>query len=103
MNRKELLLDVLRENPDDAFARYALALEYKKENLPSKAREVLESLRKSQPDYLPTYYQLGKLIEEDGDDERALRVYKDGLHLAIRLHDLKTRSELEEAIWMLED
>lgn len=103
MNRKELLLDLLRENPNDAFACYALALEYKKEKLPGKARELLEQLRKEHPDYLATYYQLGKLIEDDGDEERALQVYKDGLHLAIRLHDLKTRSELEEAIWMLED
>ncbi|MGF1564205.1 MAG: hypothetical protein ACFCUH_02450 [Flavobacteriales bacterium] len=103
MNRKELLLDLLRENPNDSFARYALALEYKKENLPDKAREVFEALRNEHPDYLPTYYQLGKLVEEAGDEFRALQVYRDGLHLAIRLHDLKTRSELEEAIWMLED
>lgn len=103
MDRKALLRDVLRENPNDAFARYALALEYKKEELPGKARELLESLRLEQPDYLPTYYQLGKLIETAGDDEGALAIYREGLQLAILQHDLKTRSELEEAIWMLED
>lgn len=103
MDRKALLLDVLRENPNDTFARYALALEYNKEELPGKARELLELLRVEHPDYLPTYYQLGKLIETEGDEEKALSVYREGLQLAIKQHDLKTRSELEEAIWMLED
>jgi hypothetical protein len=55
------------------------------------------------PDYLPLYYQLGKLIEDAGDVEAALAVYRKGQVLAIAQYDLKTRSELEEAIWMLED
>ncbi len=103
MNRKELLLELFRDNPDDPFTRYALALEYRKENLPGKAREVLESLRRDMPDYLALYYQLGKLIEEAGDLEGALAVYREGHALATKQRDLKTRSELEEAIWMLDD
>lgn len=103
MKRKELLLELLRDDPNDPFARYALALEHKKENLSSEAREVLECLKHDQPEYLPLYYQLGKLIEEGGDIDDALDVYREGLAIATRQRDLKTRSELEEAIWMLED
>lgn len=103
MNRKDLLLELIRENHDDHFAHYCLALEYKKENRPADARAVLESLLNQAPDYLPLYYQLGKLIEDAGDLSAALAVYRKGQALAIAQHDLKTRSELEEAIWMLED
>lgn len=103
MNRKELLLALLKDDPQDRFARYALALEYRKENLLQKAQEVFEALKKDHPDYLPLYYQLGKLMEEAGDEQKALHVYQEGLSLAITQKDMKTRSELEEAIWMLED
>lgn len=103
MNRKELLLEMIRDNNDDHFAHYALALEYKKENRPADARAVLETLRVQAPTYLPLYYQLGKLIEDAGEVELALEIYRAGQTLAISQHDLKTRSELEEAIWMLEE
>lgn len=103
MNRKELLLSLLKEDPNDPFARYALALEYRKENLLHKAQEVFEALKNDHPDYLPLYYQLGKLIEESGDEQGAMAIYREGLALATVQRDLKTRSELEEAIWMLED
>ncbi len=103
MNRKELLLSLLKEDPKDPFARYALALEYRKENLLREAQEALESLKTDNPEYLPLYYQLGKLIEENGDEQAAMVVYREGLALATAQRDLKTRSELEEAIWMLED
>jgi cytochrome c-type biogenesis protein CcmH/NrfG len=103
MNRKDLLLDLIRENNNDHFAHYCLALEYKKENRPADARAVLEALMIQAPDYLPLYYQLGRIIEDAGDLSAALTVYRKGQALAVAQHDLKTRSELEEAIWMLED
>lgn len=103
MTRKELLLNLLKEDPNDPFARYALALEFRKENLLREAQEVLEALKSDQPDYLPLYYQLGKLIEERGNETEAMQVYREGLALATAQRELKTRSELEEAIWMLED
>lgn len=103
MNRKALLLDLIKENPDDQFARYALALEYKKENLLAEAKEVLINLKTQFSEYLPMYYQLGKLLESEGQIEAAVSTYKEGLTIATSQRDLKTRSELEEAIWMLED
>lgn len=103
MNRKALLLDMIKETPNDPFVCYALALEYKKEQLPDEARKLLEELKTKHPDYLALYYQLGKILEEGGDVDSALGIYREGLHLATKQRDLKTKSELEEAIWMIED
>lgn len=103
MNRKDTLIDMLKDDPSDAFLQYALALEWLKENNQPEALALLKKLVETQPEYLPTYYQLGKLMEQQGQIEAAIATYKKGEKIASEQRDLKTKSELSEAIWELED
>lgn len=100
MNRIEQIRQMLQEEPDDLFLRYALGLELKKIDQFQEAIEVFESLP---PSYLPRYYQLGKIHEDMSRVEEAIAVYKQGELLARSVGDLKTANELAEAVWMLED
>ncbi|MFT4777812.1 MAG: tetratricopeptide (TPR) repeat protein [Flavobacteriales bacterium] len=103
MNRKATLLEMLKEDPKDPFLLYALALEQVKDNDIQAATTVLKELISTQPDYLATYYQLGKLQEQQGQIDDAIETYKKGEKIASEQRDLKTKSELSEAIWELED
>ena len=99
MSRIAQIQQMLAEDPSDQFLQYALALEFKKEG---KKHEAVEALTKLSDEYLPKYYQLGKLLEEDEKIEKAILVYKNGEALARKTGDLKTANELAEAIWMLD-
>ena len=94
---------MLQDNPDDCFLNYASALEYAKEGNIYIAIEIMEKLITQDENYLATYYQLGKLYEQESQIEKALVVYKKGIVIAKQKEDIKTIGELEEALMILDD
>jgi tetratricopeptide (TPR) repeat protein len=101
-SRLELLREMLEKDPKDPFLHYALALEYIKGADTDKAIEVLIALTHESPDYLASYYQLGKLLEAQ-DTEKAKAYYKKGIDIARQQKNMKTLGELNEALALLED
>lgn len=99
----EMLKKWLQENPDDAFLNYAMALELLAADAPDEALILLLSLHEKDPTYLPAYYQLGKLHEYKGEKEEAISIYRSGIKVAQEQSDGKTKGELAEALFMLED
>ncbi len=100
-NRLELIAEMLEKNPNDTFLNYAAALEYKKDKDPAKAKKLLNRIMEQDPEYLATYYQLGKLLEEEGKNEKAIEVYRKGHKLAKEKNDVKAVGELSEALLIL--
>jgi len=98
MNRIEILKGFLKDNPDDSFSRYALALEYIKLGQNDEALREFETVRKSAPDYVPTYYQLGQLYQKLGLKHEAEKTFRTGITVAAKAGDEHTRSELEAAL-----
>ena len=101
--RLNRLLTMLESEPGDAFLTYALALEYLKTGDEQMSLELLLWLKQNEPSYVATYYQLGKLYEARAKIEDAKYTFSLGIDVAKRLKDFKTKSELEEALWLLED
>ncbi len=102
-NRMELISEMLEKNPDDTFLNYAAALEYRKDNEVDKAIDVFRKIIENDPEYLPTYYQLGKLLEEKDKTSEAIDFYKKGRALAKQKNDIKTLGELSEALLILDE
>jgi tetratricopeptide (TPR) repeat protein len=96
------LKQYLRENPNDSFSKFALALEFWKQDQPEKARKFFESIRQKDPEYLGVYYHLGKLYEELGDFKKARVIYDEGIELARNQQETRTLSELIEAKSIIE-
>ena len=101
--RFTMIQEMLKQNPEDSFLHYAVALEFKKHGDLKKAIEMLEELSEKQPDYLATYYQLGKMQEENAQPEKAINTYKKGIDLAKTQNDRKALGELNEALMLLEE
>ena len=98
ISRLENLKKMLQSDPQDTFARYALGLEYMSAGENENARDTFEELRVLDPNYVATYYQLGKVFELLGDENEARKVYEKGVYVAASQGDEHTKQELEQAI-----
>ena len=98
MDRLAALLDFYRDDPDDPFTRFALAQEYLKGGDDARALSFFEGLLHDHPDYVGTYYHLGKLYERLGRSESAAATYRAGVEAATRARDLHARTELQGAL-----
>ena len=58
---------------------------------------MFDEILEREPDYLGSYYHLGKLLERKGEAEKAIDVYKRGMEVANAAKDLKSFSELQAA------
>lgn len=103
MNKRlELLKALASERPNDAFTLFALAKEYQKSEDFKHSLLYYREIIKIQPDYLGVYYHLGKLLEQEGEEEEALEIYKKGIFIAQKNQDLHALAELKNAQLNLE-
>ena len=94
--RIKKLLEYLKEDPDDPFLLYALALEYQKsDNL--QAKKYFDQLLHDHPDYLGTYYQAGHFYEKSGKKDKALKIFEKGMAKAEAQNNHHILRELQEA------
>jgi len=87
----------IKSDPGDTFSKFALALELLKVDQVEKAQLLFEAILKQDPDYLGAYYHLGKLYQSRGMYQPALELFEDGIKLASKKNELRTKSELSEA------
>ena len=102
MSRLEQLQKFFDEEPENPFNLYALALEVSKTDR-SKAIELLNSLIAQHINYIPTYYMLGQLYEQQGEPVAAVAIYEKGIAVAAAHNDTKTLRELRAAYEQVKD
>lgn len=103
MSRLDQLLVMLNEEPQDAFLRYAVAIEYAANENYGEAISRIESLINDKPEYLGAFYKLGQLYEQVAQNEKAIEVYRRGALIARKQGNTKTLGEINTAIDLLED
>ena len=103
-NRLDILIEQLKNEGEDPFLLYGIAMEYISTDI-TKALGYLKSTRSKYPDYLPTYYQLGILLEQMDEIEECIKVLKEGVNIAklqgnqkilLELNNFVTNLELED-------
>jgi tetratricopeptide (TPR) repeat protein len=94
-DRLEKLLEFLTGEPNDEFLLYALATEYLRLNDADKALEYYEKLVNDHPNYVGTYYHLGKLYEALNRKPDAILIYEKGMEAAQRKRDNHAFAELK--------
>jgi len=99
MNKRLSLLEkVTSSGTADAFAWYALGMEYRKEARPEDALKAFQSLRAAHPDYLPMYLMAGQLLIELARYQDAREWLGVGITLARATGDSKALGELESEL-----
>lgn len=94
---------MLENQPLDLFLNHALALEYIKAGDDTSARGRFELNLQTDPNYVGTYYHLGKLLERIHDTDAALAIYEKGMKIAGEIGDQHAKSELRGAYEELAD
>lgn len=97
-----MIENMLETNPKDSFLHYAAALEHQKNGDMNGAIKIIQKIIKINPDYLASYYQLGKMLEQKGKTDEAISIYKAGKSVAKKQSDMKTLGELSEALMLLD-
>ncbi len=101
-NRLEILRQFVAEEPQDPFNHYALATELLKFDK-TESRQIFEYLLKNHADYLATYYHLGALYVELGENPLAKETYVKGIEIARKIGNEKALKELKGAYQMFLD
>src|SRR3954471_6521676 len=96
------LLPLLQAEPEDAFIRYAVAMEYAKQGRHDEALGEFNELIRRNGDYVPAFFMAGRTCEQKGDVEEAKRFYRTGIEVAKRTGDQHAAGEIGNALMMLE-
>lgn len=101
MNRLEVLLAMVEQNPSDSFSRYGLAMEYVKSGDLVSALDQFTQLLTHNPNYAAAYFHGGQALEKLGRIDEAKDLYRRGIEVTGASGDAHTRSELQAALSML--
>ncbi len=94
MDRIAALTEILAENPEDAFARYGLAMEYSKAGQIERAIEEYKTLIEKNPDYTPAYFMAAQTLAAASRVDEAKRWLVDGISSARRTGNAHAQSEM---------
>ena len=94
MDRIALLSEILAANPEDAFARYGLAMEYSKAGDIERALVEFKTLLEKSPDYTPGYFMAAQTLASAGRIDEAKRMLVDGISSARRTGNQHAQSEM---------
>jgi|SRR5579864_7224126 len=93
-DRLGLLLEFLKQNPGDAFARYGLAMEYSRLGQNETALEQFNKLLELHPDYTNGYFMAAQTLERSGRTAEARRMLENGIVAAKRTGNNHALSEM---------
>ena len=100
-NRLEILKQMVGQDPNNAFARYGLAMELANSGSLEEAIAEFRALIERDENYCAAYYHGGQALEKLGQVEEARVLYEKGIEACTRKGDVHTRSEIEAALNLL--
>jgi len=101
-SRVAVLKDILNGNPDDAFARYALGLEYSGAGETEAALLEFHRLLASHPDYTNGYFMAAQVLARAQRIDEAKVMLQNGIGCARRTRNQHALSEMEAMLDELE-
>jgi tetratricopeptide (TPR) repeat protein len=95
MDRVAILTEILTQNPNDAFARYGLAMEYSNQGDVDRAMEEFAKLLSVHPDYTAGYFMAAQALARANRMDEAKKMLGDGIVSAKRTGNAHAQSEME--------
>lgn len=95
MNRLEMLTQFLEQNPNDAFARYGLAMEYSRLGQAETALQQFHQLLQVHPDYTNGYFMAAQTLVKAERSDEARTMLEKGIESARRTNNRHALSEMQ--------
>ena len=96
--RISTLQEILKDNPSDAFARYALGLEYSSTGDAEAALAEFNQLLAAHPDYTNGYFMAAQVLERAGRIAESRRMLEQGIACARESNNRHAQSEMEDML-----
>jgi tetratricopeptide (TPR) repeat protein len=93
-SRKQQIEEMLADDPNDAFLRYGLAMEYVGAGQDEEAVRCFRHLLETTPDYVPGYMQAGRTLARLDRVDEARAVFQAGIAAAREKGDLHAAEEM---------
>jgi tetratricopeptide (TPR) repeat protein len=100
--RVSALQEILKDNPNDAFARYALGLEYSGSGETEAALAEFAKLLEAHPDYTNGYFMSAHALAREERIDEARAMLARGIESARRTNNRHALSEMEAMLDELE-
>ena len=101
-SRVASLKEILEQNPNDAFARYALGLEYSGGGETDEALKQFQLLLEAHPDYTNGYFMAAQTLARAERKHEARDMLLHGIECARRTRNQHALSEMEAMLDELE-
>ena len=93
-----MLKQFLEQNPNDAFARYGLAMEYSRAGAIESALAEFKKLLEIHPDYTAGYQMAGQMLSAAGRYDEARQMLESGLASAQRAGNRHAQEEMQNLL-----
>jgi len=100
-SRVAALQEILKESPNDAFARYALGLEYSSAGDAEAALSEFRQLLAAHPDYTNGYFMAAQVLERVGRFAESRQMLEQGIATAERTNNRHALSEMQDMLDLL--
>ena len=94
MDRLAMLNEILSQNPNDAFARYGLAMEHSKAGEVERSLEEFAKLLSTHPDYTAGYFMAAQTLVSANRVDEAKKMLVEGISSARRTGNTHAQSEM---------
>jgi|SRR5579884_1673597 predicted Zn-dependent protease len=95
MDRIAMLNEILAQDPNNAFARYGLAMEYSNSGQVEQALEEFNKLLAANPDYAAAYFMAAQTLMKSDRRDEARTMLENGIVAAHRKGDSHAASEMQ--------
>ena len=95
-----MLREIVAQNPNDAFARYGVAMELSNRGELESAMAEFKKLLELHPDYAAGYFMAAQALSKAGRNDEAIDYLKRGIAAAERSRNAHAKAEMQQ---MLED
>ena len=102
-SRKEQLMDMLNDMPDDYELRYMLAMEHSSEGDDEAAVRCFQEIFQMAPDYPPAYHMAGRALLRLDKPAEARAVLQTGIAAANKVGNGHAAGEMMELLESIED
>jgi predicted Zn-dependent protease len=89
-----MLNEILSQNPNDAFARYGLAMEHSKAGEVERALAEFAKLLSTHPDYTAGYFMAAQTLVSANRRDEAKKMLVEGISSARRTGNTHAQSEM---------
>jgi tetratricopeptide (TPR) repeat protein len=96
MSRKEQIEEMLKDDPQDTFLRYALAMENDKVGQHDQALQLFTALTNDNPPYVPAFFMAGQMLARLDRISESREFLRTGIDQARAQGNLHAAGEMSE-------